>query len=354
MTDFWPDAGHADLARDDDGGLLPTPAWWRRLLQRPELAPVPDSCAAERRLHQALLDDPARPVAAADMASLADADARDNYRVFSQFRDRLQAAGTLQACYRSQFRAGAPVTLAPPFIELLAQNILRELLDADADAYEARAAEMLFRPQRITLHEGRVLAADSAAVEQLQDSGGFGDIGRLLAQARMPLRSTSLRVLGADNQADYWCEGARHGFVLDLTPTVPTVLAHGLSVPVNLRHSGLAALGRVLQRWVAAMLGVAVRITPQPRIADEHWRWHVGLDAQATALLNALYRGETPDDSDLQRLIGLYTLVFENPAEMRADLAGKPVYLALAMDAHQGLRLKPQNLLLNLPLARGC
>ena len=37
---------------------------------------------------------------------------------------------------------------------------------------------------------------------------------------------------------------------------------------------------------------------------------------------------------------------------MRADIAGKPVYLGLAMDERQKLRLKPQNLLMNLPLAR--
>ena len=34
-----------------------------------------------------------------------------------------------------------------------------------------------------------------------------------------------------------------------------------------------------------------------------------------------------------------------------ADVAGKPVYLGLAMDGDNVLRLKPQNLLLNLPLA---
>jgi hypothetical protein len=37
---------------------------------------------------------------------------------------------------------------------------------------------------------------------------------------------------------------------------------------------------------------------------------------------------------------------------LRPELAGKPVYLGMAMDAASRLRLKPQNLLLNLPLAR--
>ena len=37
---------------------------------------------------------------------------------------------------------------------------------------------------------------------------------------------------------------------------------------------------------------------------------------------------------------------------MRPDIAGRPVYLALCMDEASNLKLKPQNLLVNLPLAR--
>jgi len=36
---------------------------------------------------------------------------------------------------------------------------------------------------------------------------------------------------------------------------------------------------------------------------------------------------------------------------MRQDIAGRPVYLALAMDEENVVRMKPQNLLLNLPTA---
>ena len=36
---------------------------------------------------------------------------------------------------------------------------------------------------------------------------------------------------------------------------------------------------------------------------------------------------------------------------MRTDVAGKPVYLGLAIGEDQSLKLKPQNLLVNLPLA---
>ena len=53
-----------------------------------------------------------------------------------------------------------------------------------------------------------------------------------------------------------------------------------------------------------------------------------------------------------QRLISLFRLTFADPQQQRDDLRGKPVYLGLAMNEEQVLRLKPQNLLLNLPLAR--
>ena len=103
--------------------------------------------------------------------------------------------------------------------------------------------------------------------------------------------------------------------------------------------------------WIAHFLDVRTTIRPLQRIDDAAWRWHVGLDAEASALLNDLYRGEAPEGERLARLIGLFRLDFADPREMRADVAGKPVYLGLAMSAEQTLKLKPQNLLINLPLA---
>jgi len=58
------------------------------------------------------------------------------------------------------------------------------------------------------------------------------------------------------------------------------------------------------------------------------------------------------DAERMQRVIGLYRVDFRNASDLRAELAGKPVFLALAMTPDHRLRMKPQNLLLNLPLAR--
>src|SRR6478735_12077664 len=79
MQDFWLSCGHHLLDRDDGGGLLVTDEFLKAYLARPELAPPPNACAAERGLHGALLEDPRRPVTSADIAAIADADARENW-----------------------------------------------------------------------------------------------------------------------------------------------------------------------------------------------------------------------------------------------------------------------------------
>ncbi len=92
---------------------------------------------------------------------------------------------------------------------------------------------------------------------------------------------------------------------------------------------------------------------PQERaIDDERWVWHVGLDAEASGLLNDLYNRVDLADDRMRRLLCLYRLEFADPTDMRQAIKGRPVYLAMAMDRDQRLKLKPQNLLLNLPLAR--
>jgi len=123
---------------------------------------------------------------------------------------------------------------------------------------------------------------------------------------------------------------------------------------INLSFSsyGLDAFARVLEAWIAHFLSVRTSIQPVQEISDERWVWHVGLDAEGTALLNDLYQGAEIEEDRLRQLLSLFRLDFKDPAEMRPDIAGRPIYLALAMTPDQKLRVKPQNLLVNLPLAR--
>lgn len=82
------------------------------------------------------------------------------------------------------------------------------------------------------------------------------------------------------------------------------------------------------------------------------WSWHVGLDAAATEILNKLYNKELVEADELQKVICLFRLDFIDEAAIIKAQAGKPVYMAIAMNDQQQLKLKPQNLLFNLPLAK--
>lgn len=352
MQDFWPSSGFSRLQRNSRGWLVPSDDYLRLFLARPELALVEESCRAERALHAALVAAPSRPVAPTELAALQDADARDNYALFLRFRDGLLAAGTLEAYYLGLFpRDGTGrIDIPPLFIDLIAQAIVHNLLEASTDAYEVRAAELLFRPQRISTQDGQVLSGDREVIDMFHETGGMGDFGRFLAEAGAPMAVTQLQVLNDSNAVDYWQQAGRHRFLLDLTHEVSNDLSHGLVLTMVRARSGLKALAGVLQKWVRHFLGVTVTIRPVQKVDDEAWRWHVGLDVEATALLNDLYEGREVEPARLQRLVSLFRLDFAEPREMRTDVAGKPVYLGLMMNAEGVVRLKPQNLLVNLPL----
>ena len=352
--DFWPACGWRLLQRNAQGWLVPTPAYLAAWLARPELALVAESCGAEIALHEALRADPLRPVAAPELAALTDADARANYGHFLALRDALLAAGTLEGWLLGLWRGGR-IRVPPLFIDIVVQAVLRGMLDGSDDAFAVRAAEMLFRPQRLSRVDGRLLAGDRDTLDLQRETHGFGDLGRLLAQAQQAVKAVQMQVLQPDAQAAYWAEaarpGGRHAFLLDLTHDIKQELGHGLAFHLTNAHSGLKALAEVLEHWVQHLLGVKVHIEPRQRIDDAQWRWHVGLDAEASKLLDDLYEGREVADARLARLVSLFRLEFADPRNMRADVAGKPVYLGLMMDAEQVLRIKSQNLILNLPLA---
>lgn len=336
MPDFWGGCGYRLLSIRPDGRLDVTDGFLRSYLLRPELAPVPESCDAELQLHERLLANPRRSVEPERIAAIADADARENYVIWLRFRDRLAAAPSLEGAYVDLFR-GSGVDAPPLFVAQLAQIVLRHILGEGADPLAARAAEMLFRPQKIAItDDGAVMAADDETVERHAQGGSFGSLGELLTGQRTPLRTVDLDVLSADNAAIYWERDERHD----------------LSVSLNRGQPLQAALMRVLEAWIAHFLGVEVAIRGEREIDERQWTWHVGLDAEASGILNDLYNRQEVDATRLRSLLALFRLDFANPGDMRAELAGRPVWLAMAMDPNRRLRLKPQNLLLNLPLAR--
>lgn len=333
QNDFWRNSGFHLLDRDTSGHLAITDDFLRAYYLRPEVRPLEDSSGAEHSLHEDLMDEPRRTISANRLAEIDDADVRENYRVIFNFRDRLLDSDSLEECYWGLF-SDVNVTIPPLFIDQMAHIILRNALDGSVDALQLRVAEIFFRKQRASLQSGAVMLADHDVIEAQASGGSLGNIGRLIAEAHTPLKQLSLDVLEKENSNLYWTRDQRHDFV------------------VRINHGAPAAqsMCRVLERWIAHFFRISVKITSISTIDEARWAWHVGLDVESTALLNDLWRDVPVEPGRLKRLIALYRIDFSDPSDMREHIAGRPVYLALSMDEEGGVRMKPQNLLLNLPV----
>lgn len=336
MTNYWANSAYKTLAISPDRQLLVTDDFLRTYMARPELALVPESCPAERALHQRLTDNPRTEVVEADIAAMADEDIQENYRVWLRYRARLLSASSLEAFYMSLFK-GEGVDVPPLFISLLAQIFIRHILGDEAHPLEVRMGEIFFRNQKITvIEDGIVMGADEEVVARNAQASDTGNIMDLLKGKSMTMRSADLDVLHEDNADEYWSRNEDFD----------------LAVQLNFGHEPINRFCRVLEKWVKHFLGASVRITPMQQISDPKWSWHVGLDAAATEILNKLYNKELVEADELQKVICLFRLDFIDEAAVAKAQAGKPVYMAIAMNDQQQLKLKPQNLLFNLPLAK--
>jgi Family of unknown function (DUF6352) len=275
--------------------------------------------------------EPRRAVSASDLDSIEDADARHNYEVLLRFRDRLLEAGTVEGAYMALFKSA--IDVPPMFVDQLVHVILRNILDGADDPLRLRAAEVFFREQKATIQDGHVLLADLETVEMHASGDRYGAIGRLIVEASGSLGTVNLDVLDRANAALYWSRESKHDTVVSFT--------YG--------RAALDAFARVLEAWVFHFLNLRIAVRPIRQIEEAHWAWHVGLDAESSAILNELWAGREVDAGRMRNIVALFALHFADPSALRADIAGRAVYLALS--ANEGVvRMKPQNLLLNLPL----
>jgi hypothetical protein len=327
QRDFWLSCGHHLLDRDAGGGLLLTDEFLKAYLARPELAPPAEACEVERVLHSSLLAKPRRTVTASEIASLADADARENWQVMLGFRDHLTGHRTLEAAYLDIVRRGTKVPHL--FINQLTHVILRNALDACSDPYVLRAGELFFRAQRMTFHEGSLIAADEETI------GGQSStpVSPLVSMLGIPAEA-EIDVMNDDNAEFYFEHSDSFHVALDLTA----------------ERRGLKALATVIERWIAHLLAIEVAVEPFTEVRDANLAWYVGLDADGTRIGDALWNGEQLDDAARGRVVGLFRLRFRDPGVALDNVKNEPVYLILAMDRDKILRMKPQNLVIGLPI----
>ena len=332
MTEFWVSSGHHLTQRTAGGGLRVTDELMLAYLARPQLVPPTESCASEIALHAALMAAPRRPVDPAEVAAIADADARENWGVILAFRDRLLAARSIEAAYLALVRGdlrGVPSL----FLNQLVHLILRNALDGCEDPFVLRAAELFFRPQRVSVHAGAVLLADAEVIAAREGSAPLSPLLTMLGKEA----AHELDVLTAENAWTYWSRSDAFTMALNL----------------GADPRSRAGLARAIETFVRHLLNVAVRVTPLDRLEDPDWRWFVGLDPEGTRIGNALWHGAALDDGTRERVLAVFSLTFDDPAQVLPDVGERPVYLLLAAAPDRSVQLKPHNLVVGLPLADG-
>ena len=335
MTDFWLESGYKLLDKTVDGHLAVTDDFLRAYLMRPEMEPVDESCDVERHLHARLLENPKDEVAIADIAAMADADIRENYQVMIGFRNHLVTSGSLENGYLRFFKNQSSIQIPPLFLNQLTQLILRNILDGTLYPLWARCSEILFRDQKVSAQEEAVMTADADTVALYLSNDAPASLAGPNNKNEKTRKEIELDVLTDKNAEMYWERSDKYDTAVDL----------------RVWGQANTALCRVLEKWVNHFYKVSVKIQPLEEIKEEKWVWHIGLDSEATALLNDLYNGKAVETERTQRLISLFRMEIRDETLIKPDIAGRPIYLGMAMTPDNILRLKPQNLLMNLPLA---
>jgi hypothetical protein len=329
VRDFWLSSGHHLLDRDARGHLRVTDEFMKVYLARPELTPPPSACVVERTLHAGLLADPWQLVDTAAISLIADPDARENWHCMIDLRDRLAAQRTIEAAYAALVRGEARVPSL--FLDQLVHLILRNALDGCDDAHMLRAAELFFRPQRVTLHDQSLLAADQEHLDA--KAAAMPPPSPLAAMFGLPA-GPDIEVLSDATATTYWERSDCFDLALDLTTG----------------RRGLVALAAVIARFLKHMLDLDVSVEPLDGLRDATLSWYVGLDAGGTQIGDALWNGAAIDEATRARLVGLFRLTFRDANLLIERVAGEDVYLILAVASDGILRMKPHNLITGLPL----
>src|SRR3569833_876393 len=172
-------------------------------------------------------------------------------------RDHLVKHRTLEAAYLEITRRnlGVPQLL----VGQLTQAILRNALDACEDAIMLRAAEMFFRPQKVTMQQGSATVID-VEKEALLGRQHRAPLAELLG---LPVVS-EVDMLDDATEASYWERSDRFDMALDL--------------PAERR--GMVARGDVIRHKHTHQHTNKNVIDPLSELRNAPFSWFVGLDSE--------------------------------------------------------------------------
>jgi hypothetical protein len=326
--EFWVSSGHLLLQRTETSELGITEEFLKAFYARPEVLPPDEACDAERALHARLMIAPADTVEPREIAAMQDPDARENWSMLIGFRNLLLDAGTVEKAYLRLVRGGMGKT-PPLFVNQLVHAILRNAMDEEDDAFVLRAAEMFFRPQRLTVSDGVLLLADEETVDGAKVDAHASPLVAMFGEQA----AKDLDVLIGDNAEGYKARSDAFDMVMDF----------GMGKPAR------DALGQVMAVWLRHLIGIEATITAIPEIHDKDWVWFIGLDQEGTRAGNQLWKGKDLPEADRARIVALYEMRLAEDSRVTEGIAGKPIYLILGMGADRIVRVKPQNLIAGLP-----
>lgn len=322
MREFWVASGHHLTHRLTNGWLAVTPELILAWLARPELAPPPEACAAERALYDRLLAAPLRKVALLEIDAIADPDGRENWQLFLAMRDHMIASGSVEAGYMALVRNKFPT--APVLLAQLCQLVLRNALDGVEDVQTLRAAENFFRPQQGFLTDGELRLVDLELAEEMEAAKAANPLAALFNGG-----IDSLDTLGDGNGWTYWSRSDAHSMVQNFGGD----------------QAARAGMARVIAAFIRHLHRIDVLVTPMTRADDVDLAWFVGLTPEGTAVGNALWQGQTPR----HQLVGLFALDFGRDARILPHVQGRTVWAIMAVNEALTLYVKPQNLIDGLP-----
>jgi hypothetical protein len=178
-----------------------------------------------------------------------------------------------------------------------------------------------------------VLLADAEIVEAGEEGASRSPLAAMLG--REP--PSELDVLDDANAWTYWSRSDAFTMALNLSSN----------------PKARAGLARTIEAWLGHLLNLETRVEPVSEVEDRDWRWFVGLDAEATRIGNAVWNGEALSDEARSRLLALFKLHIPDAARVDDRVAGRPIYLLLASTPARRVVVKPQNLIVGLPLKEG-